>query len=461
MAIRSPYNSFVDFNTEVTDCEGNTRQAALPVIDNYGIKFQVKIEDELLILPTKLYAAVCNSSCDVEYDPDYEVIQTCSRFKFMGSDMVEISEAQFPILVNEYVPAIGQPQVPAGTYDVDSFLKAVSDAYETIFSAFDFYDCCALPVITGISVKYNGAGMDKTISLNEYWGYGYVDFPPTDITEFGLGECFRYCILNEAKESLRCSNLFYRESEECFTSVLTYYSEENGFGFRYVIYDDNGIEKITKNEIRLPFYLRRPQFQVTENIFRRSDGIKQRTSTLIEKDWLGTVGYLSADQHEKLLIALKHDNTVIQNAFSGVNARMTQEGEYTPGYPDEINTALVPAEFRISDYSHNYVNNNCGFNCGVEFVEDCSGDGGGTSNPCPDKYTIEFTVGGAEMADGDTIYQDDNLKNKTGVEVYREGLFQHTTGANNATYVPATGEIIFTPAVYAGPPGERIAIIEI
>lgn len=457
MAIRSPYNSFVDFNTEITDCSGNTRQAKLPVYDNYGIKFQIKVENELLPLSTSLYAGVCTSDCELEVDPDYEVIQTCPRFKFMGTGSVPITEDLFPLDVGNYAPVGGQPQIPEGTYNLPAFLQAISDAYQVQIDSLDFYDCCELPTISDIVVFYNSTGIAREISLQQFWGYGYVDFPEQEITEFGFGECFRYCILDEAKSTLQCSNLFYRESDPCYTSVITYHNEENGYGFRYVIYDDAGDEKITKNQVRLPFYLRRPQFQVTENIFRRSDGVKQRTSTVIEKDWLGTVGYLSAEQHEKLLIALKHDITVIENSVSGVNSRMTQEGEYTPGYPDEINSPLVPAEFRISDYSHNYVNNNCGFNCGIEFVEDCSGGGGG-STPCPDKYTVEFTVGGAEMADGATTYQDNNLIGKIGAEVYREGLFQHPTGANNVVYTPATGEFEFTPAVYDG---ERIAIIEV
>ncbi len=458
MPIKSPYNSFVDFNSDVLDCEGRTRQAKLPVIDNYGIKFHIKVEDELLPLSSSLYAGVCDTDCEVQYDPDYEVVQTCSRFKFMGTGGVAITDDLFPLDVGNYAPVGGQPQIPEGSYDLPSFLQAVSDAYQVQIDALDFYDCCELPVISDILVFYNQAGPAREISLQQFWGYGYVDFPATEITQFDLGECFRYCIMDAAKESIACSNLFYVESESCYTSVITYHNEENGYGFRYVVYDDDGTEKITKNQIRLPFYLRRPQFQVTENVFRRSDGVKQRTSTVIEKDWLGSVGYMSAQQHEKLLIALKHDVTVIQNDFSGINARMTQEGEYTPGYPDEINTALVPAEFRISDYSHNYVNNNCGFNCGIEFVEDCSGDGGGTAAPCPDKYGIDFTVGGAEMADGDTVYQDNNIKNKIGVEVYREGLFQHPSGANFVIYTPSTGEVTFTPAVYEG---ERISIIEV
>lgn len=463
MPIRSPYNSFVDFNSEIEDCKGNTRQARLPVIDHFGIMFQIKVEDQLLDFSEDLYAGVVDANCtSVEYDPDEQVIPTCPRWKFMGSDSMAITESLFPILVEDYAPLPGQPQITEGTYSYSDFLNAISSTYGIQLDSYDFYDCCELPTISGIVVYYNGTGDSKQISLNKYWGYGYVDFPAHEISEIDPGNCFRYAILDEDKNILSCSNLFYVETEECYTSVLTYYNEENGYGFRYVVYEDEGTDKVTQNKIRLPFYLRRPTFQIEENIIRRSDGVKQRTSTTIEKQWSGVVGYLSPEQHEKLLIALKHDWVKVENTYSGVNQRMTQEGDYSIGYPDELNTVLSPAEFTITDYKHNNVNNNCGFNCGVEFVEACGGGtGGGNANPCPEKYMIEFVVGGAEMADGDTKYQDDNLLNKTGVEVYREGLYQHTTGINNAVYNPSTGEITFTPAVSAGPPGERISIIEI
>lgn len=458
MAIRSPYNSFVDFNSQIFDCSGNTRQARLPVVGSYSIKFQIKIENEILPLSTNLYAGVATVEGEVVTSPDVEVIQTCSLYSLRGTGDRELTDDLFPIQITDYTPVDDQPQVPAGTYDRAGLLQVLSDTYGITLDSYEFYDCCSLPEISGIPVIYSPDGLTAQLSLNQYWGYGYVDYPADPIEAFSEGECFKYAILDADNNVLALSNLFYVSNDLCYTTVITYYNEENGYGFRYVVYDDNGIERITQNQVRLPFYLRRPQFQITENIFRRSDGVKERTSTVIEKDWLGTVGYLSAEQHEKLVVALKHDYVNINNGFSGVNYRMTQEGEYTPGYPDDINSALVPAEFRISDYSHNYVNNNCGFNCGIEFVNDCESQGGGTTNPCPEKFTDEFTVGGPQLADGGTLYQNDNLKGSSGVEVYREGLFQHPTGLNNAVFNSSTGQIVFTPAGYAG---ERIAIVEI
>ena len=455
MAIRSPYNSFVDFNTDLTDCSGNTRQAALPVIDNFGVKFQIKVEDELVISGTPFYAAVCSEDCETIYDPEYEVIEICNRHKFVDTNGHSLSDDDFPLLVGNYSPDPGQPQIPEGSYTREEFLTILSDYYEYTVPGFDFIDCCDVPVITGIVVFYNGAGLAKELNLNAYYGYGYVNFPATDMSGIvGAGECFRYCILNSGGDVLACSSLFYRETKECFTSVITYYNEENGYDFKYVTYDDNGTTRITENQIRVPFYLRRPGFTVEENVFRQSNQVRKRTSTQIDKTWQGVVGYLSDLQHEKLVVALKHDVVTVENTFSNVNQRMSQEGEYTITWPDDsINTALNPAEFTIYDYSQSHSNNNCGFECGVEIIDEC--EGGGVIPSCPDKFSVEFT-----LTEGQASYQNDNLigLSASQMEVYREGLIQYTTGGNSYSVNAGTGTVTFNPVGYAG---ERIAIIEI
>lgn len=85
----------------------------------------------------------------------------------------------------------------------------------------------------------------------------------------------------------------------------------------------------------------------------------------------------------------------------------------------------------------------------------------GTCNgvtPNPDAYYIEFEVGGEEMAAGETVFQDDLMKEKIGMEVHREGLLQGTIGPNTAVYDSVTGTITFSPAVNNG---ERIIISEV
>lgn len=82
--------------------------------------------------------------------------------------------------------------------------------------------------------------------------------------------------------------------------------------------------------------------------------------------------------------------------------------------------------------------------------------GGVSSNK--DSYYLQFTVGVSRMDAGDTVFQDDALKDKIGINVFREGLLQGSTGQNTAVYSSINGTITFTPAVVAG---ERIIISEI
>lgn len=460
MAIGSPYYSFVQFSPEHLNCYDETNQARLPVHGTFGTKFQFKIEDELLPEDTVLKAAVCSSDCELLYNPDYEVVPICTRYKFMATGGVELTPQLFPLLIGNYAPQPGQPQIPEGTYDMPSFLDIVSELYETSVQAIDFIDCCEIPVITNIVVTFNGSGFVKNLSLNRYYAHGYVNFPADSMAgKVAPEQCFRYCILDDSDEVLGCSNLFYNETDSCYLSQITYYNEENSYGFKYSAYEVEDDTFFTENQVWLPVYLRRPTNPTTENIFRRSDGVKQRLSTTIEKEWEGKAGYLSNEQRDRLTAAFKSDVLIVNNAYSGVNYRMIQEGDITPDYPEDINTPLAPSTFKITDYSQAGVNNNCGFNCGVEFIEDCAG-GGGITVPCPEKYSVEFVIPNGKIGIDGTTYQDDNLKGLTesGIEVYREGIFQYTVGDTFYSINPATGVVTFTPAVTKD---ERFAIWEV
>jgi hypothetical protein len=458
--IGSPQNSFVDFNNLNVNCDGESRDLALPVYEGFGIKYQIKVEDELLPADTVLYAAVCNQACETIYDDDIEVAPTCGRFVFIDNNGDQLLDSYFPLLVGNYAPQPGQPQIPEGNYTKQEFLQVIADLYEFGIPGTDFYYCCEVPVISDIVVFYNGVGLAQGITLTEFYGYGYVNFPNVDMDGIvEMDECFRYCILNAEKDNLACSNLFYRVDERfaCnYTTVFNYYNEENGFDFRYVVYNDGVDDVITENQIRLAVRFDKPTFQVEENVFRRSDKVQQRLSTLIGKEWLGQTSYLSDDQHGKVVVMLKHDVLHVQHERRNINRRMTQIGDYDPQYPDEANYISSPAEFRINDWQQSYTNNNCGFNCGVEVVSDCEGGGGGVVPPCPDKFSDQFQVpeGGTQPT-----YQNDSLigLNNASVEVYREGVLQYYVSSDYAL-AGGTGTITFNPALGSL---ERVAIVEI
>lgn len=454
MAIVSPANSFVDFNTPEVDCDNNSVAMALPVYEHFGVKFQIKVEDELLSPATVFKAAVCTSECDeVLYSGDTEVLPICPRWIF-GESAAALTDDDFPLTIGSYSPDPGQPQLPEGSYDKQAFFDLINQYYEYLIPAYDYYSCCEVPPISGIVVFYNGVGLAKEIGLNPFYGYGYIVFPEENMTPYvGVGECFRYCILDSDDNVLTCSNIFTRISNECLTSVFNYYNKENAFGFKYVTYDDEGITRITENQIRLWATFDNPKHVIEEEVFRQSDNIQERLSTVIQKEWIVNTGYLSIRQHDQLVVMLKHDVFNVYNKERAIDQRMVQLGAPEPEELEMRNYPTYPTSFTVRDFTNSFVNNNCGFNCGIEFVEDC--DAGGVVNPCPDKFKIETTLG----TDIDT-YQNDLLigKSNFGIEVYREGIMLYTIGDTPYSLNSGTGVITFTPAGFNN---ERIAIIEI
>lgn len=456
--IISSVNSFVDFNAPSTGCFGEERDVALPVYDNFGIKFQFQVDDNTISSGAPLYAAICGVDCDTILDNDVEVVELCKKYMFVYKDNSPVLASDFPILVGNYAPQPGQPQVPEGLYTQQQFLDIIAATYETTINGLRFYNCCdSLPVISDIVVFKNGMGVAQGIDLSVLYGIGYVNFPEIDMAgTVEIGECFRYCILDGAKEVISCSNIFKRISEKdsCYTTVFTYYNEGNGYDFIYQPYDTGTETLIPENRIRLFVYFNEPRFPVEENVFRRSDGVMQRLSTIISKEWLGHTSNLSDDQHQKVVIMLKHDVLNVFHARLNINRRMTQVGDYDIQPPDLNIYKVSQAEFRITDNQQSYVNNNCGFECGIEIVPDCEGGGGGTQ-PCPDQYKVEFQVG----VPSQSTYQDDNFigRGNNQLEVYREGIIQYSISGdynNNAT----TGTITFNPALNNT---ERVAVITI
>lgn len=452
--IQSPTNSFVDFNGDNVDCKGREQDVALPVYDNFGIKFQFNVTDELLPTNTMFYAGVCADG-ELVHDPNYAVVPICIRKKFM-TNIGPLLDSHFPLLVGNYDPG---NQIPEGTYDKQSFLQAINSFYETDIPDLDFITCCGdnYPVIEDIVVFLNGTGIARSLSLNTYYASAYVDFPANSMTGIiAPEECFRYCILNNTKTVIASSNLFKRITDPCLTTVFTYYNEENGFDFKYVSYVDGSTVKFTENQIRLFTYFNKPKPDITENVLRVSSNKHKRLSTVVNKVWHGNVSYMSGEQHYKYAIMLKHDYLYVQHPNKNIDGFMTQEGTYEIEYPDMNLYPVAPASYDIIEDSKTTVNNNCGFNCGVEIITDCSG--GGVTPPAGEKYHIEFSTPSAQMPIGGTSFQDNALKGKQNIQFTREGLEQYSMGDNYYSFNSATGTVTFFPAAYNG---ERFSIWEI
>lgn len=255
-----------------------------------------------------------------------------------------------------------------GTLDLCSFttitvvqLVFEGDAtnYSGTYSNHDFWDLIQAHLGEYIECdNFRSRQLLKTFMLE---AYADGDSETQDVINFSRelisgtiqdGQCFRYCILDEDKNVVACSNLF-RAGEECFTSQIRYSCNENSFGFEYP--DDT-----VYNRIRLPFWIRKPEYPLQEKIQRKSGGRYKRLSTNIEKEYACITDYLPEWAHDRMIIALKHDSVIVTNVNAKIqDEEMMQAGAYDPEWDKEDqNVCESQASFKIKR-NFNGINSNC------------------------------------------------------------------------------------------------------
>lgn len=114
------------------------------------------------------------------------------------------------------------------------------------------------------------------------------------------------------------------------------------------------------NRSRLPFYITRPQFPEERNVFRLADGRTKVQSVIVRKVFDGETDWLPAEIHERLKIALAHDNVTIEGYRYLTGVGVVAEAEYNIQW----NTALLDyplakADFKVEVTPFNVTNDNC------------------------------------------------------------------------------------------------------
>lgn len=112
-----------------------------------------------------------------------------------------------------------------------------------------------------------------------------------------------------------------------------------------------------KNRIRLPFYVTRAQFPSEQNVFRRADGSTKTLSAIVRKVYEGETNYLPEAIHERLKIALMHDDVTVegQRYLGGVSV----EGDYDIEWNEFLDYPIAKAKFKVQVTPFNYSNDNC------------------------------------------------------------------------------------------------------
>ena len=111
------------------------------------------------------------------------------------------------------------------------------------------------------------------------------------------------------------------------------------------------------NRVRLPFKITRPQFPDDTTVYRKADGSTVTQSVVIRKVYEGETDYLPERWHERLVIALGHDNVAIEGTkyFGGVS----KEGSYDIDWPTFLDFPTGKAKFKVNVTPFDGTNSNC------------------------------------------------------------------------------------------------------
>jgi hypothetical protein len=221
-------------------------------------------------------------------------------------------------------------------------------------------------VVNGTGVQVN----DVVLQVNQVGLFGgstpiyniYFSFFNSTLTQaLDDGDCFQISVVVgtiEAQLLYMVSNqCFKKVNDKCLTSKLRYTNTDNAFGFYY----DLGSGQ--PNSIRLPIYFKEPIVSSDKNVYVKSDGSRKLLSARLSKQFKGYIDAVGEDVHQKLVVALNHDDVrFVPEDFPNINGfKCTFEDEYNNEFPSIMqNVNVWPADFTIFETPFNNFNSNCG-----------------------------------------------------------------------------------------------------
>ncbi len=170
-------------------------------------------------------------------------------------------------------------------------------------------------------------------------------------------------------------NCFIRKCDPCYTTVIEYSNEEDGFSFNYCNTD------LFKNRVRLPFYFSQPQFADDESVYTKSDGTIKMLRSVTKKEYLAQTEFFDEIIHEKLKVALSHDSTeLLTGNYIG---QFRKNGNYEIEWEGTLCSATAKFKALVTPYAVR--NNNC---------SECEPYSGVEEPPpvCPIPHDIEISL---------------------------------------------------------------------
>lgn len=109
--------------------------------------------------------------------------------------------------------------------------------------------------------------------------------------------------------------------------------------------------------IRLPFYLKQPQFPVESTVFRKSNGESKVLSLVMRNTYQGETDQMSKELLERLAVALAHDTVSIEG--DAIFSNVTLEGSLQIEWVDFLDYQKGKGTFTVNVTPYDVSNSNC------------------------------------------------------------------------------------------------------
>ena len=215
--------------------------------------------------------------------------------------------------------------------------------------------------VAKLDTWYNVPFTDIWTNNQIYWG----DVMTYITSHFSPGQCYKLLLCKREPDTtpgewidtvIGCSDdCFAWVQDDCYTSVIQYRSNNDELCF-YYSQDVNWY-----NSIRLPMFLRNPQYPSTQQGYQLSDGTFKKLSERIQEEWELEVGWMNAKKHKALKFALAHDTVLLNDVTSWFGGQIYANGNYdikwdTKPRPYPLAKATTKVNRTINNCS---VNSNC------------------------------------------------------------------------------------------------------
>jgi hypothetical protein len=313
------------------------------------------------------------ATCFIEYDSDVapsnveNVSISDNSFLTTGGEHSDCGNEDCFCLPVAYQTDI-QTQITIDAYDINwnpnDLLAMLQDNDSTLFYLTPCEDCDSVPnpltPTADLPITLDWERLNDTDSILIA---KLVSNNTTIFNNWAYNSSFRMCLVrrdysNYPTEwddtSLSCSNVcFKRIYSTCYTTLVKYYNDEDAFCFY--------AKDTYYEQIRLPLHLKSMQPERKTKGYQKSNGEMVKLSDRITKSYLLKIDYMPEQMHNKLAIALAHDNVLLTDDVKLFNdTAIISQDDYKINWSDNDNISLGNAETKVYLQSNSCSNNsNC------------------------------------------------------------------------------------------------------